>query len=343
MELSNFNKKELLFIENILKITNEIKNIYDKLYNLEIKQLKNTNIYLKQLEILKKAIEKENILYQQSNLTIEKYFKIIEFLTNTPNFKKTNDIHSIIEQDNSNIIIRRIINNLIRHSINNPNYPNKLEISNLFKDLGIEDDNNQLIKDINNHSKIEIAINDDINLLFISILKDSTLINKNILYKDKLNKAIYNTIFINKNLEKTLFEYNFDIPNKIYISSKLINEILITNYKMYNIITNLIVQTQINKHIIEVLIIKDYEYDNPKTYISSIINQCYIRTLLTFLSDNNIYKLNEEFHNLIDSETYISNYQDNNISEKAIIKCFKNINNDKTKKLTITLNQHNIN
>ena len=27
MELSNFNKKELLFIENILKITNEIKNI----------------------------------------------------------------------------------------------------------------------------------------------------------------------------------------------------------------------------------------------------------------------------------------------------------------------------
>ena len=338
MELSNFNKNELYIIETLLKSATEIKNIYKKIYYLEITTQKETDKYNELLNELKKAIRIETNIYQKLNLKTEEKFKIIEFLTNSPNYKKTNDIHSIINQDENDIINRRIINNLIHDIINNINYNNhKTETLNLLKEIGINIDNEKAIKDINNFSQVELKINEDIYLIFLTILQESLELIKYDKYKNELKQAIYNTCYINKNIENIIINQKFNIPNKIYISSKFINEILITNNKIYNLITNLIVQTQINTHIIEVLKIKDNEYNNSKTNISSIINQCYIRTLLTFLTDDNIYKLNEDFHNLTENPQYIKYQKQNTISEKAIIQCFKNINNDRAKKLIISI------
>ena len=105
---------------------------------------------------------------------------------------KTNDIHSIINQDDRDIINRRIINNLIHLSINNTNNNNL----NFLEELGIPNDNNELAKNINNYSKIELAINNDISLLFISILNEISLLKINLSYKKKLTKSLYNTLYI---------------------------------------------------------------------------------------------------------------------------------------------------
>ena len=104
MELNNFTKEELNIIEKLLTSATIIKNTYDKLYNLEITNKKETNDYNQILNELNEQIKNETNLYKQLNSPTEKNFKIIELLTQSPNFKKTNDIHSIINQDESDII-----------------------------------------------------------------------------------------------------------------------------------------------------------------------------------------------------------------------------------------------
>ena len=342
MELNNFTKEELNIIEKLLTSATIIKNTYDKLYNLEITNKKETNDYNQILNELNEQIKNETNLYKQLNSPTEKNFKIIELLTQSPNFKKTNDIHSIINQDESDIINRRIINNIIYNLIINRNYYNinsNNEISNLLKNLGINNDNEQIIKEINNLSQIEITINEDIYMIFLSILQETSEQPK--YSSNELKKTIYKTCYINKNIENIILKQKFNISKQIYTSSKLFNDILTTNNKTFKIITNLIVKSQINTHIIELLKITDNKYNNHIEKNKAIINQCYIRSLLTFLTDDDIYKLNDEFHHLIDSPQYLSKKDNNQISEKIIINCFKNINHDRAKKLTIFFNKNN--
>lgn len=344
MGLSNFNKDELALIEILLQSSNKINSIYDKLYKLEITKQKDSPEYNNQLEMLKKAIKSEKKKYQNANLTSEQQYKIIELLANTPNSLKISDTFSIIKQDDNDKLIRRVINILISQTITNIDYSKILnEVLEIIKALGIPIDDEELSKDINNQSRIELAINNDINLVFLAILQESSSLFKYSEYKNELKKAIYNTSFINIDIEGQLIENNFNLPDNIYISSKLINDILKTEPTIYNRILSIIVQTQIIMHIKSLLEIKDENYNNRNTNISSIINQCYIRALLTFMNDDEIYKLNEQFHELIESPTYLKDHPKDRISEEIIIKCFKSVKYDRVKKRTISLYINNSN
>ena len=101
-------------------------------------------------------------------------------------------------------------------------------------------------------------------------------------------------------------------------------------------ITTLLVEPQIEKHIINLLEIKDNEYTNPNINISSILTECYIRSLLTFLNEDRIKHLNNQFLYLISNPTYLKKYPNNRISIDIITNCFKNIKYDKSKKRTIS-------
>lgn len=343
MNLSNFNKEELTIIESFLQSSHKINTIYEKLYNLEINNQKNSKEYLNLIKELKEEINIENNKYQKANLTIEQKTKIIELLSTNPNSSKTDSITTIINQSDNDTITRRIFNILVNQTIVNIDYTKNnipTELLELLNNFGLSLDDNKTYTEITNYSKIQLAINNDINSIFLVILQETLNLWKYSKYKNNLLKALYSTSFINKDIEKELLNNNFNIPNNIYLSSKLVNDLLKSNSNIYNIINTLLVEPQIEKHIINLLEIKDSEYNNPSINISSILTECYIRSLLTFLNDDRINHLKNQFLYLISNPIYLKNHANDRISQDSIMNCFRNVKYDKSKKRTISFGIH---
>ena len=340
MNLNNFTKKELTIIENFLKSSQNIKNIYDKLEQLDINNLKKKEEYIALINKLKKEIIKENNRYKNANLTTEQKAKIIELLATSPNSSKKENIDIIINQQDNDLITRRVFNILINQTIPNINYTKKqmpTELLELLNSQGLPIKDNYSFKEINDYTKIELAISKDINLTFLSILQENLNLWKYSQYKNNLLKSFYSTLFINKDIEEQLINNNFKIENNLYISSKLINDLLKSNSTIYNIITSMLVEPQLDLHITNLLKIKDSEYNYPSINIYSILTECYIRSLLTFLTKEKIQYLKKQFHHLITNQNY---QKDNRNSQETIINCFNNIKHDKSKKRIISLNIH---
>lgn len=337
MNLNNFNKEELTIIESFLESSQNIKNIYVKLEQLDINNKKNSQEYITLINKLKQEIIKENNKYKNANLTSEQKTIIIELLATNPKSYKKDNIDTIINQQNNDLITRRVFNILINQTITNIDYtknhiPNKL--LELLNTCGLSTNDNKSYKEINNYTKIQLAISNDINLLFLSILQENINLWKYSQYKNNLLNAFYSTLFINKDIEEQLINNNFNIENNIYMNSKLTNDLLKYNSIIYNIITSLLVEPLIDTHITNLLKIKDTEYNYPSINIYSILTECYIRSLLTFLPQDKIQYLKKQFHYLITNQNYP---KDNRNSQETIINCFKNIKHDKSKKRIISL------
>lgn len=340
MNLNDFTKEELTIIESFLKSSQNIKNIYDKLEQLDINNLKNNEEYITLINKLKKEIIKENNKYKNNNLTTEKKAKIIELLANNHNLSKKENINIIINQQDNDLITRRVFNILTNQTIPNIDYTKKnipTELLELLNTYGLPIKNNKTFKEINNYTKIQLAISNDINIIFLSILQENLNLWKYSQYKNNLLKSFYSTLFINKDIEEQLINNNFNMNNNIYISSKLTNDLLKSNSIIYNTITSILVEPQLDLHITNLLKIKDNEYNYPSINIYSILTECYIRSLLTFLTNDRIQYLKQQFHYIINNTTY---QKDNRNSQDTIINCFNNVKYDKSKKRIISLNLH---
>lgn len=338
MNLNSFTKIELTVIEGFLKSSHTIKKIYEKLEQLDINNHKNTKEYITHISKLKQEMNKENSKYKNANLTTEQKMKIIELLTDNSNSSKKENINIIINQQDKDLITRRVVNILVNQTISNIDYTKKNipnELLELLDTHNISINDNESYKEIKNYSKIQLAISNDINLVFLNILYENLNLWKYSEYKNNLLKSFYSTSFINKNIEKQLINNNFNINNNIYITSKLTNDLLKSNSTIYNTITSLLVEPQINSHITNLLNIKDNEYNYPSINIYSVLTECYIRSLLTFLPNDRLYYLKKYFHYLLTNHNY---FKDNKNSQEIIINCIKNIKHDKSKKRIISLN-----
>jgi len=338
MNLNNFTKEELTIIESFIKSSHNIKNIYEKLEQLDINNLKNSQEYIYLINKLKQEINVENNKYKNANLTTEQKTKIIELLASNPNSSRKDNIDTIINQQDNDLITRRVFNILINQTVTNIDYTKNnipTELLEFINAYNIPINDNKINKEINNYTQIQLAISNDINLVFLSILQDNLNLWKYSQYKNNLLKSFYSTIFINKNIEEQLINNNFNIDNNVYISSKLINDLLKSNSTIYNIISSILVEPQLDSHISNLLKIKDTEYNYPSINIYSILTECYIRSLLTFLTNERVQYLKKKFHYLTVNPTYS---KDNRNSQEIIINCFKNIKQDKSKKRIISLN-----
>jgi len=338
MNLNNFTKEELTIIESFIKSSHNIKNIYEKLEQLDINNLKNSQEYIYLINKLKQEINVENNKYKNANLTTEQKTKIIELLASNPNSSRKDNIDTIINQQDNDLITRRVFNILINQTVTNIDYTKNnipTELLEFINAYNIPINDNKINKEINNYTQIQLAISNDINLVFLSILQDNLNLWKYSQYKNNLLKSFYSTLFINKNIEEQLINNNFNIDNNVYISSKLINDLLKSNSTIYNIISSILVEPQLDSHISNLLKIKDTEYNYPSINIYSILTECYIRSLLTFLTNERVQYLKKKFHYLTVNPTYS---KDNRNSQEIIINCFKNIKQDKSKKRIISLN-----
>ena len=339
MDVYNFNFDDFKILESLLQITTKISNAYDELCKLEINNQKDSKEYQELLEKLNKLIEKENGEYQKKQFSHEdciKYLKLLESKTSIPAMDTRVTI-SLKHYDNR--VIRRIINNLLNILDQNKGFHQMVvnnqatnELKNIIGNITEED----LLKGVENSAKIQSAIDNDIHSMFLSILEESISYKSNIDYRNELIQAKYCVLFTHKKMESMFIGNNFNIPNTVYTSSKIINQLLKEPEMAYHLIKHMKLISMAKFDINALLNINDTEYNNHNVFFSSIITACHIRAILSLMESENVDDFNQEFHEILDSPKYLSKHQNDRISESIIINCFRYFKKDREKTRTLS-------
>lgn len=343
MELLSFSKEELNQIESLLQSSTKISKIYDKLCELEIKNLKETEEYKQLIVELKKEIEQENKKYKRFNLTYKQCLKYAKLLSSQAKINPF-DTKIFTTLKNYNIrIIRRILLTLNIIVENNQDYQKSViptELLNSVLNITKENSKDDFIRHLFNSRKINNTLNNDINSIFLSILEEAISANSNKKYRNELIKAKYCIAFAHKNLETLLLPSFFEMTEIVYINSQIVTELLKEGTLSYDITRFVNLKAKASIEIEKLLEIKDQDYIDFKVNINSILTQCYIRALLSLMTAKEINDFNQEFHNIIENPKYLNTHLNDRISENAIIYCFKCFNRDKerTRILSIKTN-----
>jgi len=334
MELIGFEKRELEILESILQISTNVSNELERLCTLEIGGLKDSPVYRQALYELIRTINIENEKLKSTELSYSTCDKFIKFLSNQTKLPifDVKPTTSITNAKHKNI--KRVINILTSLMINKTDFHNNILNENLTKqilNLRFSKNKETLMQSLMHSVKIQTAIDTDINSMFLSILEDEINKQLNPKYRLELIKAKYCIATTNKELETFLIETKFNIPNTIYINSKITTQLLQEGEKSYNFIRFAQLKSKAKIEISKLLNIKDSEYNNQNRYINSIITSCYIRALLSLMTNEEIHDFNQEFHNHIESPDYLKEHLTDRISENIIINCFKCFKYDKSK------------
>ena len=129
---------------------------------------------------------------------------------------------------------------------------------------------------------------------------------------------------------------NFDISDNIYISSKILNELLNEPEISYNFIKRMKLKSTANYNINILLNLTDSDYSDDNTFFNSIIIACQIRALLSLMEGNTVDTFNQEIHDILESPKYLSKHLNDRISENIIISCFKYFKKDREKVRTLS-------
>jgi len=326
--------EDITKINRLISTANSIDLIYNKLYELEINNQKDTDEYKKQLSFLNIAIDLENRLYNKLNFDEDKTSATIKYLVKFEFHKDyIAEEECLLNQDYKNINILRITRKLL----------NKLESTEKgFKEIYLDNDEefigNSLIF-VQKQTKILKEISKDIYNSYLLFLKEYINDKNNSLYKNDFIKSKYIFSFIYENIEDQMLKNNYEISDDLYLSSRFLSDIFGVSLDMYNYMKDNYSQKVLEPYISDFIKIRDLDYNNKRNYICAIFNCCYIRACLLNMSDEAINDANYEFHELIESEEYIKNYSNEKISENLIIECFKKVKTDrqKAKKLSFRI------
>ena len=339
MAIYKLDIKDFENLESLLQISKEISDIYDKLCKLEIDNKKDSKEYNELLKELSKLIEKENKEYKQRKFTSEdciKYLKILEAKTTIPGMD--NRIVTTLKHSN-NKMIRRIMLNLLNTLEKNKDFYQIVLNNGIPKDMPkiIESiPKEELLKGVENSVKIQGTLDNDIHSMFLSILEEAISYKSNTNYRTELIEAKYCILFTHKNMESMFIERNFDIPSEIYISSKMMNQLLNQPEISYDLIKLTKLKSMAKQDINKLLNLFDKQYEEHSIFLNSIITECHIRALLSLMENDDVESLNQEIHNTLNSSKYLSKHINDRISETIVINCFIAFKKDKEKVRTLT-------
>lgn len=341
MEKYKLQNEDYELIQELTKIDTIIELIYKKLYELEINNKKDSNDFKNYLNSLKNIIKVENKIYKDANLNHIRSFALANYILD---YKLPvhflNDIESLMTQDYSNKVLRRIMN-ILYHNIvfDNKMYKEKFpsELLELMKNIGISDIDSIVNESIHSNIELRKAFEKDTLNGYLVFLQE--YINNEYYKAFKINFTHnkYITSFVYKNVENNMISDNFNIQDTFYINSRLIADLTNINLKLYEELKNDYGLEECTSQISKLINIKDSEYNDRKNIITSLLRECYIRSTFLLLNDETILDINSSFHDFIESKEYLREGS-NSISENNIIKCFKLVKKDRNKLKILSLN-----
>lgn len=327
-------EKDWQILEEIIKITVIIYNIYNDLYEIELRGQKDTHSYKLKIEQLMYEIEKEKKLYKDASLTNAKIEAFKEYLVKQLSLTTFNIDNSLIIKNPDkpqNIFARRIIftlNNQIKFNGDQIEKVLSKELIQFITVMSKKEEKQGIYMTLRSSVEIEKALERDRLNMFLSFLEEYINDEKFGVLKDKLLETKYNIAFINTDIEKDLIVDNFNVQNAIYLNSKFNADILGINNKIYSFLKNIYGLDLARSHIYKLSEIRDSEYIDNDKIIDSVYRQCFIRSALLLIDEDIRANKDEIIKNQI--------LNGNEISYSSIMEAFEKIEKDKEKHYTIS-------
>lgn len=340
MQDYNLTKTDYDEINNLIKLTRLIDDLYFKLYELEIENKKETEEYKKLIGYLNILLEKESNKYKECNLKVSKCVGWVNYLLDDklpPSVQL--DFETILNQDYSHRTIKRILNRLL-NIIESSKIYNETISNDLKNDIGKR--GIKLPKEAIDHSvtssvRIRKSLESDIHNLYLSLLEEK--INDGV-YKSIKNDLInskYNFSFMNKDIELGMIANNFKTSSTLYIGSKMISQLQYIDESLYNFFKDSYGIKMLMEQIVELLKIEDADYNNRKKLTTSILRQNLINAILLTISNEIINDIKREYKVIIAKEFYTLNPTSNDMSKGLINYYLENAVNEKNKLNVLSL------
>ena len=279
-------------LQELIILSEKILKIYNKLYNLEINNLKNKDEYKINIKYLNLLIELEDEIY--SNLSDKDISLYIDIIKQADFNIKLSDFSLIINDIHNSYNLKRILNSL-RFEYN------KRLIIYLQKENNEEMANSLLLNQF---------ISEDIINSYLFLIENSFSKIKNMEYKTSLKMIKYIFSYLNKYIENK-YKNNFIISSKIYLFSKQIANQYEINNKNYKKMLNDFYIEYINKELNKIGILDNddnYMYFEYKKILQINLIKAYI-----VLDKENILLKRKIYDKIKENIEEILSYQNDNI------------------------------
>ena len=338
LEFNNGDKNEL---DKLGKITFSVLEIYKKLYELEICDMKDTEEYDNCLGYLTTMKNIENDYYKKCNFTYNNICKWYYYIDKNIDIKD-NYLEILSSLDYRNIIICRIKERLknILNTMNlgyydiNFNFINNLSKKNISFD--------SIFKCLKGCNKLDKYMLKEVDSNYLSYLQEVIDSNNYSHLNNKLIYSKYMLSFVKEDLENTLLNNKFNIISDNYIGSFMYLDLYNIHEKNDINIINLLSIYYATGLIYDFSIIKDIDYySDINLETSSLIYQMFIKSLLLFADSNAINSTKENLLKLFNNDEYNDKHDDNGISRQLVINCINDSVVDKSKKYILRLKKEN--
>lgn len=333
MDLIKLEKDDLENLEKIIKTHLSLEKLYEKLYLLEINNQQESLEYSKGLDYLNIVLEVEKDQIKSLNLDFYKCQRIIAYIFAKKLSKDfLNDIECITRGDYNLKIYRRLLYILYNkfntyHDMLRDKLMSKEE-QELLKRIGSNLNEEALSNQIYSNVEVKKTLDNDLYSNFLVFLQE--MINNSTYkkYYAELIKRKYVLAFINPNIEEELIKNRFVINDKLSIKAKFIANLTNMPEVAYTFLKNSCMNDIYNSQIHLMLETSNFDYENSNQAVTSLLRQCFIRSVFLFMNSEEMLELNYSFHEFIESKDHS---KESTISEQLIIDCFNQSKLDKEK------------
>lgn len=337
----NFTYFDKQTFDAIFRVTETIERLYEGLYILEIKGLKNSAEYNRKISMLKVFLKQEEQLYASVNFDKDKVYSWIKYMTIAKKVDNLgNNFNSVLYGKYENKIVRRVYNKLYKelHKIN-LNIGDYLNNGFNFVSVGDEAKSN-LEKLIYNlaivyKDKIEEEVDRDFKKTVFTILDEYINDQNYVFIKDKLIYTKYYFSFIFSKAEEYMIRNSFDIPKETYLLAKMESDNLGDLFtESFDNVKDDFSSDIANKYIREL----SYNFENMMNVTEILICKTFIRAALVNMSNDSFKEIKEDFdykisklgNSILENSKYFG--------YKLINDCFNSLEKDKEKVKIISLN-----
>ena len=253
-------------LNTIINLYKEVRNIYLKLYNLELDNKIDGVEYLNLVNLLKDKIKEEKLL-------IKKLFRYYG-----------DEVYKVCNLINDDFLKKRLMDSL-----------------NLYVCLNGEDGLSKEEKlEQMKIDRLFIECYRNMNLIYYSFLQEYIDLDICSDIKDLLLKIKYDNSFVNHDMECQLINNNFNVPQINYVVLNLVIDMLRieNNDMMLDCFAERILTS-----IYDILSINDNDYNDNKNIIKSINSQCILRAGLVMVNELDFNELFSEINDIINRNT----------------------------------------